>query len=190
MAKSGSFSKTFSTGYTLKVDWEESNVDTANNQSDITCTVTLSATGSYYINSSASKDISLTINGTKYTATCTVGISAGGSKTLMTKTVSNINHSSDGSKTVAISCTLGIEVTLSGTFVSSVSVSGNASLTTIARKSSLSASNGTLNTAQTLTVTRQSSSFTHTITYSCGSASGTICTKSSSTSISCTPPLS
>lgn len=190
MAKSGNFSKTFSTGYTLKVAWTESNVDTANNQSDITCTVTLSATGSYYISSSASKDISLTINGKKYTSTCTAGISAGGSKTLMTKTVSNINHNSDGSKTISISCTLGIAVTLGGSYVSSVTTSGTATLTTIARKSSLSASNGTLNTKQTLTVTRQNSTFTHTITYKCGTASGTIATKSTSTSISWTPPLS
>lgn len=190
MAKSGSFSKTFSTGYTLKVAWTESNIDTANNQSDITCTVTLSATGSYYISSSASKNISLTINGTKYTSTCTVGISAGGSKTLMTKTVSNITHSSDGSKTISISCTLGIAVTLGGSYVSSVTASGSATLTTIARKSTLSASNGTLNKAQTLTVSRQDSTFTHTITYTCGTTSGTIATKSSSTSISWTPPLS
>ena len=190
MAKSGNFSKTFSTGYTLKVAWTESNVDTANNQSDITCTVTLSATGSYYISSSASKDISLTINGKKYTSTCTVGISAGGSKTLMTKTVSNINHNSDGSKSISISCTLGIAVTLDGSYVSSVTTSGTATLTTIARKSSLSASNGTLNTKQTLTVTRQNSTFTHTIAYTCGTASGTIATKSASTSISWTPPLS
>lgn len=190
MATSGSFSKTFNTGYTLKVEWSESNVDVANNQSDITVTVKLVTASTYNINSTASKDISLTINGTKYTSTCTVGISGGSSKTLMTKTVSNITHSSDGSKSVSISCTLGIAVTLSGTYVSSVSASGTATLTKIARASTLSASNGTLNTSQTLTVTRQSSSFTHTITYACGSASGTICTKSSSTSISWTPPLS
>ena len=56
--------------------------------------------------------------------------------------------------------------------------------------STVSASTGTLGTAQTLSVTRYSTSYTHTITYTCGSASGTICTKSSSTSVSFTPPLS
>lgn len=190
MAKSGSFSKTFNTGYKLLIEWSENNVDTANNQSDITVTAKLVTSGTYNINSSASKDISLSINGTKYSSTCTVGISGGSTKTLMTKTVSNINHNSDGSKSISISCTLGIAVTLGGSYVSSVSASGTATLTTIARKSSLSADNGTLNTTQTLTVTRRSSSFTHTITYKCGDASGTICTKSSSTSISWTPPLS
>lgn len=68
--------------------------------------------------------------------------------------------------------------------------SGSKTLTTIPRKSELSVANGTLGTAQTLTVTRKSTSFTHTITYACGSTSGTICTKSTTTSISFTPPLS
>ncbi len=191
MANSGSFYKNFSSGYRLLVEWSESNVDIANNQSDITVTAKLVSLGSSYnINSSASKNISLTINGTKYSGTCTVGLSGGATKTLMTKTVSNINHNSDGSKSVSISCTLGIAVTLSGSYVSSVSTSGTATLTKIARASSLSASNGTLGTEQTLTVKRQSSSFTHTITYECGSASGTIVSKSSSTSIAWTPPLS
>ena len=58
------------------------------------------------------------------------------------------------------------------------------------KKSTLSASNGTIGTAQTLTVTRYNNSLTHTITYSCGSASGTIVDKSSSLSISWTPPTS
>ena len=56
-------------------------------------------------------------------------------------------------------------------------------------KSTMSVGNGTLGVAQTMAITRLSSSFTHTITYTCGSASGTICDKSSSTSISWTPPL-
>lgn len=49
--------------------------------------------------------------------------------------------------------------------------------------SKISASNGTLGTALTLSVTRYNSSFTDTITYKCGSASGTIRTKTSDTSI-------
>ena len=190
MAASGSFSKVFSTGYTLKIAWSESNVDTANNQSDITVTAYLIASGSYHINSTASKKITLTINGTPYSGTCTVGISGGETLKLYSATVSNINHNSDGSKSISIACTLNIAVTLSGSYVSSVSASGTAALTTIARKSTLSASNGTLGTAQDLTVSRKDSGFTHTITYKCGSTSGTVCTKSSSTTISFTPPLS
>lgn len=96
-----------------------------------------------------------------------------------------IAHDSDGSKKFDVYVAAAIyygDVTSTGT--------QQFALPTIPRKSSLSASNGTLGTAQTLTVDRKSSSFTHTITYSCGNTSGTICTKSSSTSISWIPPLS
>lgn len=48
----------------------------------------------------------------------------------------------------------------------------------------------TLGAEQTISVTRYSTGLTHTITYVCGNASGTICTKSASTSIKWTPPLS
>jgi hypothetical protein len=63
------------------------------------------------------------------------------------------------------------------------------SLTTIPRRSSMAVGNGTLGVAQNISVTRQANSFTHSITYKCGGTSGRICTKSSSTSISWTPPL-
>lgn len=56
--------------------------------------------------------------------------------------------------------------------------------------STLSASNGTLGVQQTLTLTRYSSGFTDSITWACGTASGTITTKSSATSFTFTPPLS
>ncbi len=59
----------------------------------------------------------------------------------------------------------------------------------IAPKSTLVVSDGTLGTAQNVGVYRKNKSFTHTITYTCGSASGTICTKSSAESISWTPPI-
>lgn len=62
-------------------------------------------------------------------------------------------------------------------------------LPAIARASTVSTADGTLGTAQKLTVTRKATGYTHTITYKCGTASGTICTKSSSTSIDWTPPL-
>ena len=96
-----------------------------------------------------------------------------------------INHDASGNASFSVSMKAAV-------YGSSVNCTGSGSftLTTIPRKSTLSVGNGTLNTAQTLTVTRKSSSFTHTITAKCGSASSTICTKSTSTSISFTPPLS
>lgn len=99
-----------------------------------------------------------------------------------------IAHNADGSLNLSASASLDIARDSYGP--GPMSLTGSWALTTIPRASSLSASNGILGTAQTLTVTRQASSFTHTITYRCGSASGTIVSNSSATSISWTPPLS
>ena len=65
--------------------------------------------------------------------------------------------------------------------------SGTITLTTIPRKSTLSASNGELEKAQTLKATRKSDSFTHTLTWTCGAHKGTIATKSSAVSWTFTP---
>lgn len=154
-----------------------------NNTSNVTVKVNVSWTyGSF---NRTEKSGYLIIDGTKYTFTSTFNEnqSTSGSQTLFTKTV-NISHNSDGSKTLSTSASF-------TTGVSSGTITATASkvLTTIPRKSTLTASNGTLGTAQTLTVTRKSTNFTHTITYKCNTASGTIVTKSSDTSINWTPPL-
>lgn len=127
----------------------------------------------------------LKIDGTSYNfrSTFNEGHTTSGSQTIFTKTV-NVSHNSDGTKTLNCSASYSTYVS-SGT----VSCSGSKTLTTIPRKSSLSVGNGTLGTPQTLTVTRQSTSFTHTIVAQCGSASVTICTKSTAASISFTPPI-
>ena len=49
--------------------------------------------------------------------------------------------------------------------------------------SKLTAPSGTLGTGLNLTVTKFNTAFTHTITYACGAASGTVCTTSSATSV-------
>lgn len=157
-----------------------------NNTSNVTVKVTAKWTyGSY--NATGLCTGSITIDGTKYSfsgITFNTGKSTSGSQTIMTKTV-NVTHGSDGTK--KLSCSASFDTRVSSGVVSA---SASKTLTTIPRKSTLSASNGTLGTAQTLTVTRKSTSFTHTITYKCGSASGTIASKSSDTSIEWTPPLS
>ncbi|MBR3592145.1 MAG: hypothetical protein IKL46_04770 [Clostridia bacterium] len=171
MATSGSFSNTFKTGWTLVVEWAESNVDVANNQSDITITAKLKTASGYTINSSASKKISFTINGTTYSSTCTVGVGSGQTKTLWSKTVSNITHNSDGKKSIAVSCKLDIAVTLSGQYISSVSASGTATLTNIARASSFGTVSGnTIGGKMTVNITRQNSSFTHQLWYKVGNS--------------------
>lgn len=155
----------------------------ANNTSNVTVSVRFWRTNTGYT-TYGNGTVYCKINGTTYSADVTSDHKITNSGiVLFTKTI-DIGHNSDGSKT--LSCSAWI----SHSRFSSNEQSYSQVLTTIPRKSTLAASNGTLNTSQTLTVTKQSSGFTHTITYKCGGASGTVCSKSSSTSISWTPPLS
>lgn len=98
-----------------------------------------------------------------------------------TKTIS---HNSDGTRSFSVSLAAAI-------YYSSIGCTGDQTFTldTIARASTLSASDGTLGTKTTPTADRKSSSFTHTLTWECGSYSGTIATKSSATSWNFTPEL-
>lgn len=65
-----------------------------------------------------------------------------------------------------------MELGLHGDF----SLSGSLALTTIPRASTPSVSGTTIGSTMTITTNRASSSFTHTLTYSIGSYSGTIAT--------------
>lgn len=103
----------------------------------------------------------------------------------------SIAGNADGTKSVSIAANFQC-FTLDGRGGSgwSVNSSQTVSLHTIPRKSSCSMPATTMGSAGTISITRASSSFTHTLTYSFGDASGTIATKTTSTSVSWTPPLS
>lgn len=189
MATSGSKSVAVTSHDTLKFNWSLSSQSVANNTSTISWNMQLISDSYGRISSTASKDWSVTVNGTKYSGTNTVGIAASTTKTLASGTTT-IAHNSDGTKTFSFSFSQEFAITFSGESIGTKSGSGSGTLTTIPRKSTLSVANGVLGTAQTLTVTRQSTSFTHTIVATCGSASTTIVSKSTSTSISFTPPAS
>lgn len=105
--------------------------------------------------------------------------------TVVASGTKTIKHNNDGSRSFEAYVECGI-------YINAANCSGSDSweLPTIPQASELSVSSGTLGTAQDIAVTRKSTSYTHTITYECGSASGTVCTKSTSETISFTPPLS
>ena len=180
MADSGSFQNTFRTGYTLRVEWKVNSQSIEDNTSNMTVTAYLVSGGSSYtINSSATKTVTLTINGTPYTKSAAGLASLSGSqkKSLFAKTVT-ISHGSDGSKSVAISCAFDLEVTLSGTYFGTVkapeSGSGTATLDTIPRATTPTTS-GTWNVGNSVTINtpRASSAFTHTLQYSLNNSSWT-----------------
>ena len=190
MATSGSKSVTVTSWDTLKFSWWENSQSIANNTTTIGWKMELISGSSGRIDSSTSKTWTVTVNGTKYSGTNTVGIANNDTKTLATGTTT-ISHNSNGTKTFSYSFSQSFSgITFSGTSRGTKSGSGSGTLDTIPRASSLTASNGTLGTEQTLTINRADNSFTHTITYKCGSASGTIATKTSGTSVSFTPAIS
>lgn len=178
-------------GYNLCLDVTTNSQNAANNTSNVTVTVRLVSLGSSYtIKSSTSKNGSVTIDGTKYTFTFTAGLTGNQNKTLFTKTV-DITHGSDGIKTLSVSSTCYLGVTLSGTSYGNVTVSGSTVLTAIPRTTPVSISgSGTFGSSKWIGHSRASTSFTVTLRYSCGTVSGTIVSKSATNETYWTPPKS
>ena len=110
-----------------------------------------------------------------------VRVEAGGDTTVLSGTTV-IPHNADGTKTVNLSASI------SGKIVGSLSAAET--LTTIPRQSSLVISGGAMGSPLTLKITAASSAFTHSLTYSFGSASGTILSYVDAGSHTWTPPLS
>lgn len=191
MAVSGSFSNSIRDGhYTVRVDWTAVQSVT-NNTSTITAKIYL--VNDWRLDIGSRSDNSITIAGTKYTFKSS-DITTTGTHLLSTVTSNPITHNSDGTKTITMSCNFSMNATLSGTYYGTMTASTSVTLDTIARASSISVSNGTLGTKQTIGISRSDSSFKHKITYTCGTTTGYVVGSSStfteSTSISWTPPLS
>lgn len=192
MATSGSKNISVTSYDTLQFNWSQSSQSTANNTTTVAWTLKLVAGSSGKIISTASKSWAVTVNGTKYSGTNSVAVSNNATITLASGTTT-ITHESDGSKVFSYSFSQQFDITFSGSWIGTRSGSGTGTLDTIARKSTLSVADGTLGTAQTLTISEKVSSFEHKLTYSCGTASGYIlgnengCSTSNSTSW--TPPL-
>lgn len=189
MATSGSKSVAVTEWDTLEFSWWEVSQSTANNTTTIGWSLVLTAGSSGRISSTASKSWSVTIDGTTTSGTNTVGISNNATKTLASGQ-KTITHTSSGTRSFSYSFKQEFAITFSGTYIGTKTGSGSGTLDTINRKSKLTVAAGTLGVAQTLKVTRYDDSFTHSISYTCGTVGGTIATKSTATSISWTAPTS
>ena len=97
-----------------------------------------------------------------------------------------VAHNSDGTKSMSVAAS--IDMTKASYTPGAMSLSGSMALTNIPRASSLSFGGFTIGSAGTITINRASSSFTHTLSYAFGNASGTIVTKTTGASVSWTPP--
>lgn len=190
MALSGTISSSIHSGhYTLRISWSATQ-NITNNTSTITAKMYLVQDASWSLNI-GTRSNSCTIDGVA-TAFTSPKISSNGGSTILLGTVSRtVNHNTDGSRSVDISATFNINATISGTKYNSITASSTVTLDTIPRVSSfsLSASTVELGKSITISITRQSTAFTHRIKYVWGQQSGTIAT-GVATSQAWTVPLS
>lgn len=171
MASSGTFTGSRPLTYSpiIIMDWQILQQDAANNRSQIRLTLKLYS--EYNISFSATK--TGVLDGTSFS------YSGGMSGTGQTRTIATkdlwVSHNSDGTKSQSFSATFNINIYWGGSWLGTLSVSGTAVLDAIARASSLTSfavsSDLQVSTTNsiTLTIVRQSTSFTHDITLLLGS---------------------
>ena len=188
MALSGTITgKADNTNYTLTCEWSATQ-SISNNTSTITAKVYLQAPSGW---STVSSYWNCTINGTQVTTNKSATVSS--TKVLLGTRTWTVTHGSNGALSTSISFSYSNGLSSAGTYTTkSGSGSATVTLNTIPRTSSFTLSSSSLNmgSAQTVTISRASSSFTHTVQYTFGGSTTTAATKSTATTISFTPPTS
>ena len=183
MALSGSFQKSPYSWLTLKTEWTATQ-NVTNNESTLTCKHYLINSGGLGIGSRSGS-----CNAGGVTKSFTSSSISGSGTDYLGTTTHTIKHNDDGTKKISFSTTFNIKATLSGTYTTSITASGSATLNTIPRASGVTCNSFYIGDSTTINISRASSSFTHTIKYVYGYLSGTIATKTSETSLGWTPPV-
>lgn len=168
--------------YTITITQNSRN--TAANTSSVTVSVRVYRTNTGYT-TYGTGTVYCTINGTQYTEAITSSDKITSSGIVLFSKTLNIAHNADGTKTLATSARITHDQ------FSSSNQSYSQTLTAIPRATTptVSASSVNMGASITINMPRASSSFTHTLTYKFGSATGTIGT-SLATSKAWTVPLS
>lgn len=164
------------------VQWSQNSQNIEDNSTIINWSCGFHPGHKYYLN--AIKMSSVVINGVEVYSGGTYSNITDYQDRTFASAVLKIAHTPDGSKSFTISGFSGWIYASGNTYASSQTFT----LPTIPRASSVSCSSANIGSNATITINRASSSFTHTLTYSFGSLSGTIATKTSSTNISWTIP--
>ena len=142
-----------------------------------------SSSGSYF---GGTASLSITCNGSTKSTSRTfpypTNVSAGGWVLAQSETF-EVEHNSDGTKSISISSSL----STSQFNPNSASASGNLQLSTIPRTSKVTCPSFNIGDSTVVNIERFSSSFRDTITWSFGSLSGTLATKTSNTSVGFSP---
>ena len=177
--------------YTLELTVVEDSTNTTANTSAVSYTLKLKSGGydfaQYGVGASVSLNGAQVAYRDRYSAP-QLSLGTYSSITLLSGTTT-IAHNSDGTKTIAVAATL--DMAKASYTPGPMSISGQSmTLTTIPRATAPVVSGAaTMGQAKTISLSPASSSFTHTLLYSFGSASGTIASDVKS-SVSWTPPLS
>lgn len=184
MALSGAFTGTTGSQYIFPtIKWSAAqSID--GNYSDVTVTLYYSRSNSGYTTSGTWSG-GITIDGQWTAGSRYIEVSYQSGTLAMSATV-RVYHNADGSRNVTISAAGYI----SGTSLTSTDISQTVTLDTIPRATTAVVGNLTMGESGTITLAPASPSFTHTIRYYFGEASGVIATKTSSKSVSWTPPKS
>ena len=164
------------------VQWSQNSQNIEDNSTIINWSCGFHPGHKYYLN--AIKMSSVVINGVEVYSGGTYSNITDYKDRTFASAVLKIAHTPDGSKSFTISGFSGWIYASGNTYASSQTFT----LPTIPRASSVSCSTANIGSNATITINRASTSFTHTLTYSFGSLSGTIATKTSSTNISWTIP--
>nr|DAO56151.1 MAG TPA: protein of unknown function DUF859 [Caudoviricetes sp.] len=142
----------------------------AANTTTVNWEMTVSRSSYYHTyNNNGSSTLSLSLDGRNVHSSNPTWEVWDGEVTLA-KGSSTIAHNADGSKTLPLSCTFNPN----NGYHESITVTANISLTTIPRASSVSVNAGTIGSPITISISRHSSSFKHTVRYVWGNKSGTI----------------
>lgn len=157
--------------------------DVANNKSTITCGMYVVVSSGYYIGSWSDTGGSY-VGTTSLTFSGAIPSNTGGTYWLVENKSFTVNHNADGTGSATIKWKWGVNSSWGGM----VMPSGDFTITlpTIARKSTVSATNANIGSKPTITISRKSSSFKHTLQYKINGESSytTIVSKTDSTSYS------
>ncbi|MFZ2185820.1 MAG: DUF859 family phage minor structural protein, partial [Streptococcus parauberis] len=175
-------------GYSLLMIVE--NVGTpniANNTSDVRARLYLRNTTTTFAGYTISG--SMTIDGTAYSYSASPSmLSNNSSILLLDKTKSGIGHNSDGKKTITVSASIRGS---GGYSPGTLTIGSNQfTLPAIQRASTVTCTDEVdIGSTMTIGVTAQSTSFTHTLRYSCNGKTGAIASGTTSTSLTWTVPM-
>ncbi len=170
----------------------EQEVSIPNNTSKLKVDVYLGATSySRAVRGSVSATHTVNVNGTNYTFTTGAYTIEKNTNVLLGSITTNaITHDADGSKKVSVTASSPDLAQASGYGPYSGSATGEVTLTTIPRTSSVTCADGNIGSTTTINIVRASDTFTHTLKYAFGTLTGTIVTKTKETSYGWTIPTS